>query len=727
MSDAHSSPSDESASRPEANPRRNGLATFRSFLGRVDYDFVTIAVLFAALRLFATLFFEPGGLFFSYYGDFQFYRRLAELSIGGLYPYLDYWMEYPPVFPWLLIGVYRLSLFLPAWPDSMVWFQVTLSSFFGLVDLAILFLVYRIGSRLGGRETGLRSATCYALLFFPAWVALGWFDTLPLFFLLLAVSLSGSRHHLLAGLAAGIGVMTKLIPGVAAPSGLLGAATWRQRLLYGAAFVVAIVGIGAPFAVLNADMTHASIRAMLGRSSWETVWSCLEGYCDVGVMPQFSARFDVTTATTQVHAESLPWPEINAVFGLSLLWLYTRKLRWQDPRVAVTAVALTANLLLLFSRGYSPQFMIYPLAFLAILKPNPVGVIQACLLTALNLIEHPFPILYFPAEDRLPLQQLTIGTRTLLLTLLTVEYALVLSAQNGRIREVLRSAVVGSFLLFGTVGLVAASSMVLARFSIASPTRELADRVAAFGRADDVVVVSSRNAFYRVRPDLTARDWLLAEEDGGQWPLPLSARLDSLITGRTGAWLILDEWDHNGDARARMLDRLDRWGSRTTDERFGQYRLVGYSSYDSADEARTSLDASFGGRLSVVGVGSLPDEARPGQAIRLGLRLRCDVAPDRPLKIFAYVVNAEGRMLAHRDKPLPWRGQTVTQCRPGDTLWDSTDLIVPDTAEAGDYRIVVGFYDADSGGRLRIASPNGRGEDHLKVADVHVSSEEVAP
>src|SRR5690242_6491266 len=40
-------------------------------------------------------------------GDQGFYYQMVEMSQHGLLPFIDYWSEYPPLFPLLLVGVQR--------------------------------------------------------------------------------------------------------------------------------------------------------------------------------------------------------------------------------------------------------------------------------------------------------------------------------------------------------------------------------------------------------------------------------------------------------------------------------------------------------------------------------------------------------------------------------------------------------------------------------------------
>ncbi len=79
---------------------------------------LALAVLF---RLSATVLLAQGGYLYDGHAayDYQFYRKVGELSLRGFYPSIHYWLEYPPVFSWTIVGIYRLSLLLPAMRDPI--------------------------------------------------------------------------------------------------------------------------------------------------------------------------------------------------------------------------------------------------------------------------------------------------------------------------------------------------------------------------------------------------------------------------------------------------------------------------------------------------------------------------------------------------------------------------------------------------------------------------------
>lgn len=379
-------------------------------------DLILLAVLFAAFRSFTLLLYRPGGYIYDF-SDFLPYFSFAQLSDQGYYPFVHYWMEYPPIFPWLTVGLYRLSLWVPPWVDPRLGFYTLLG--LGMLPFSVgsLVMVYLIGDHLRDRKAALRSAVIYALLFAPVYVGTGWFDNVPMFFLLLGLYWLIRGRDWPAGLAVGLGFMAKLTPVLLVPLGLRAFRGWSSRARFAAASAAAVVVIAAPFLWLNAEMFITSFRSMLGRSSWETPWALLEGYFGYGIIAgdRFSTNPDFAN-----HPSTLPWMVITIAFGLVYLWLYTRRLDFSDARRQVAFAASSTILFLLWSRGYSPQFVVMASPFVALLIPSLRGVAYLILLDLCNLFEAQVYFILFPQHPWI--LAVAVALRALILLALGVEF-----------------------------------------------------------------------------------------------------------------------------------------------------------------------------------------------------------------------------------------------------------------------------------------------------------------
>ncbi len=433
--------------------------------------FTGLLLAFVAFRLMAVLLVGAGG-YITPLSDFTFYRLLASYASQGFYPSVHYWMEYQPLFPWIPVGIYRLSLLLPNWGEPGFWFNLLLGTFFLLADTANLTLIYLIGKRLYGLEVALRIAWTYSLLFVPLLIMLGWFDLFGLTFLLLALYLTLCRRGLAGGVVAGVGFLVKLWPILVVPVAFWREPTRRRRLWLVGLTALTIVAVSLPFFLLNPQLFALSWTINLKRSSWETVWALLEGFTGFGLAGGAN-RFDPTQAGALQHPTTLPWTPISAGFALVYLYLWWAardRMRETGPSVtscllpsascplslssfrAVAFAGLTMNLVTLYLKGYSPQFLVWLLPFVLLLLPGLRGLAYALLLSAVNLVESPLYFTLLP--DRPWLLTGAVLARTGLLLLLAVEYGFMALGRPLSAR-LSRRLCLGATVLLAVVGLVA--------------------------------------------------------------------------------------------------------------------------------------------------------------------------------------------------------------------------------------------------------------------------------
>jgi hypothetical protein len=382
-------------------------------------EFLLILVLAVGFRVMALLVFRPGG-YLGEMSDFGYYRLLLSFTSQGFYPIADFWVEYPPIFPWILVGLYRLSLLIPAWSEAGTWFYLEISLLLLLVEAGNLVLFSNIARRLRGQEWAIRLSWVYTALLIPVLTLFVGFDGMSLLFILWAVLLTLDHHPVGSAVAAGLGFMTKLVPVAAAPASLQHMGLWRQRLKYLVAISLTVLVIAIPFLIAGPDYLLQSLKSPVVRSTWETVWALIDGYYSFGVAGGVD-RFDPAMAGAAQHPTRLPWTVITIAFILFYLYLYTRRVDWSDRRKTVAFTALTLNLLTLYFKGYSPQFLVTLLPFLILLLPGWRGIAYALLLSFINLVEYPIYFLVLPDERWLLTG--TVLLRTLILVVVTIEYA----------------------------------------------------------------------------------------------------------------------------------------------------------------------------------------------------------------------------------------------------------------------------------------------------------------
>ena len=527
------------------------------------HSFILLLVLFIAFRLMTLLLYRPGG----FIADYSEYNTgnlaFARLSDRGFYPFVHYWLEWPPLFSWLVVGIYRLSLLIPPWTDPRLWYNTLLGLSLLPFEAGNFIVIYLISLELYDKARALTCALIYACLFAPLYIWSGWNDSLPLFFLLLGLYLLLRNRGIAAAIVAGLGFWVKVIPILVVPVGLRVLTGVRRKAVLVGATCLTLLVIALPFLWINAGFLRAFFANMLGRSSWETVWALLEGYYSYGVVTadRFTLPADFST-----HPSSLPWPAITIVFALIFLWLYTRRPDYENKGKIVALTGLTMNLFMLWSKGYSPQFIVQLIPFAVLLLPNLRGVAYVVLLDIINFLEATVYFIMLPQEQWLFVA--AVLARTLLIVALSLEYGLVLfDLRSPRIIKLHRRAFAG-LLIFLTVagcGLVYPLGKAYHSSRYAQeeyqPVMELVQAHSAPGQA--ALMVTDQTLYQRFYPFLRGYVAIYLSPEGD--------RLSALTMAHDELWLFEEEAQ-----AAELRAWLDEHTERIEVYEFGNGELYRY-------------------------------------------------------------------------------------------------------------------------------------------------------
>ena len=494
-------------------------------------EFVSILVLFLVFRLAAVLVFKPGG-YLGEMSDFGYYRLLLSFTNQGYYPLVDFWVEYPPVFPWLLVALYRLSLLIPAWFQAGTWFYLFLSTFLAVVDAGNLIVLYALARRLYRPRRAVRLTWTYTALLIPLLALFVGFDSLALLFLLLAALLTLDQRPVASGIAAGLGFMTKLTPIAAVPAGFRHMSSGSRRIKFLAATGLSILLIALPFLLTGPDYLLQSLKSPVIRSTWETVWALIDGYYSYGVAGGVD-RFDPAMAGAAQHPTRLPWLVITIGFMLFYLALYTRRVDWADRRKTLAFTALTLNLLTLYFKGYSPQFLVMLLPFIILLIPGWRAIAYVLLLTVINLVEYPIYFLVLP--DQHWLLSGTVLLRTLILAVVSFEYAAQVYAWRTHERWWNRIAASVSIVVvvLGLAGAILGFHAYAAKAYDDSPHKPAMDILAAQAAPGESVVTDEQTSYEHLYPHLRDRFQIRIVETN-DWLPPWQARFEELVQESQG-------------------------------------------------------------------------------------------------------------------------------------------------------------------------------------------------
>ncbi|MBC7223913.1 MAG: DUF2029 domain-containing protein [Anaerolineae bacterium] len=529
-------------------------------------DFVILALLFASFRWLVLLTYRPGGYILDF-SDYYFYRALAQLTHRDLYPFVNVWGAYPPLFPLLMVGLYRISALVPAWNGTGVWFYTLLGTVLLLFETGNLVLLYLLALRLGDRPAALRTAWFYAGLYVPVYTLTGWFEAMPLFFFLAALYTLVRGRYVWSGVATALGFLSKLIPVILLPLALR--ALWERRQFrimaayLGAAVAMVAVGI-APFLATQPRLLLGPFLTQAHREPWETVWALWDGQFSYG-MVHADVRNLAEIGGPQM-ASRVPWGAVTAVFAVVFLFFYSRRLPWREPRVQVAFAGLCTLGLLLYSKGYSPQFAVWVLPYVALLLPNVRGAVYAVLLALLNVVEANIYFIIFPTEHSLLVA--TVLLRTWLFLLLAGEMVLVLlpswATRWGAWR---RWAALGTVLLAVGTAIALVPRLTRAYFaqSLArNPCREAVAYLDAHAGEQDMVLFVQQDTLDLFYPYLWRRVPMRMVDDyvgGGGLAHHVGEQVRRWSEGREVVWLVLRQGEEGTPLAEATWDALQRVGT----------------------------------------------------------------------------------------------------------------------------------------------------------------------
>ena len=345
------------------------------------------------------------------YSDLRHFHQLAELArTGGGLPFINHWIEFPPLFPFLSIGLNSLT------GGSEHAYVYAFAAIMALFDAVNLFLLTRILTHLPEGTNGQPRIWAYfAFLCLPA---LGWwtFEPLGVFWLLLTMVLVLESGWAATGLVAGLGLLTKWIPGL----GLLVAWThWPKRRTALAVLTALTVFLLAwvPLIAAGRQAAWDSLRSQSTKPAWETPWALLEGSLGTGTFGEAAGRLKpLETADPGATGGFIPhW--LPPVLAIVLGGLMAVRMRRSTPLAGVCLLLIGMVLLFLASPGWSPQWLAYLVPLVLLGLPHPRGALYVVALTAVAILE--WPVLL--SRGRFDLLWVTVTIRTAVLVLLAVD------------------------------------------------------------------------------------------------------------------------------------------------------------------------------------------------------------------------------------------------------------------------------------------------------------------
>jgi hypothetical protein len=394
-------------------------------LGNLLGDKRVLIATFIALRLILFIALQP------YYlddvergigtnGDRLYHYALSSLASEDLYPFRDWWSEFPPIWYITTTTAYVIlgeDATYDKW--SLILGMLMLAS-----ETGVMLVLMRLGTHLHNPNTGMALAWVYSVLALPL-IFMWWnFDSLVTLTALMGLYFILKRSDIPAAVWIAIGALTKFVPLL-----IFGAVIRFMRPVRMARFIVIALGVVIlaylPFFAINAEFTSISLTAQFGKPSYQTVWALIDGNYATGNFGSIESHFyaeGVDEDPFERQPAVVPsWLRLLIAAGIGA-WVFLRTQR--RDAIGVTAFfGITLLIFYLQSQGFSPQWLTLIIPLVLLVHPNRNGVYMALMLSLLAFIEYPLIFsrtgetggLVTPESSMFMLWVIVVVVRTLLL------------------------------------------------------------------------------------------------------------------------------------------------------------------------------------------------------------------------------------------------------------------------------------------------------------------------
>ncbi len=359
------------------------------------------------------------------YGDFQHFFDLARFSqqLGGGLPFVGHWVEFPPLFPFLNLVLFNLS------GGRFHNYVYVLSIILALFDIGSLWVFGKLARAALPPERRWVPIWLYAAFLalpaFGAWT----FEPIAVFFMLLSLWLIIDGAPVLAGISAGLGALTKVFPIL---SLILAWRYWRPRQAFSAtlAAVALVALVTVPLLLVSPQYTAASLGSQVSKVSHGTIWALVDGNLRTGNFGPLEEYLDPSMAS-ELRGEPARVPLwvttlLAAVIGL---WAF-RRVEPGRLRSGLALLGLGWCVVLLWMRGWSPQWLAYLAPLILLLLPARRAAALLINLVIVSLLEWPLLL----SRGFFNLQWAPILIRTVLLLVAGFEFARLMMGASSRQR-----------------------------------------------------------------------------------------------------------------------------------------------------------------------------------------------------------------------------------------------------------------------------------------------------
>ena len=182
-----------------------------------------------------------------------------------------------------------------------------------------------------------------------------------------------------------------------------------------------------------------------------------------------------------------------------------------------------------------------------------------------------------------------------------------------------------------------------------------------------------------------------------------------------------EEADPQGVIQAWMDSR----GYKTLDNWHGNVRLAVYvmPERNPPAEVQDGVNVPFGNEIGLLGYRGWNLTPSAGEVTQLQLIWQAAHKLDRRYKVFLQLLDPRDQVIAQRDAEPAGEGRPTDTWQPGEVVQDNHGLLIPPGTPPGTYRRIIGLYDMQTMGRLRLPD----GSDFYSLPPITVARSQTPP
>ncbi len=312
------------------------------------------------------------------YGDFTHFYHLAQMGA----PFIDYWVEFPPIFPFLSWLIYQTAGGQEHVYDYLLLLIIT------LFQVGCLIVFSNLVTKINNKSNRWISIAAFFLINLILAYTWWFFDVLAVMMMLLGVLWLLEGKDIRAIMILSIGALIKLFPALAI------CIVWRYRPIK-KAFLLSlllcgmVVGVYGILYWVSPNFTKASILSQSSKGSWETVWALVDGNYSTGNFGPEIERLDPSNAVISQGNPPRISPWITLVFFLAVGVYIYKNFSLNQPIIQISLICLAILVFFIWLPGWSPQWILFIIPFILIIFDDMEGIVISGILMLISLLEWP--------------------------------------------------------------------------------------------------------------------------------------------------------------------------------------------------------------------------------------------------------------------------------------------------------------------------------------------------